>query len=132
MSRKLAAAAAIIASLAAGGVYLYPEEMRLLQSDPASEERIPHLSSNEIELLFNKPVALDSSYVDVTAPGGAHVAVGKYLEDGILVVKLKAPTRSGYANGAYRVTYYVKAADGKRAKGAYTFHNDHDHGGHKH
>ena len=36
MSRKLAAAAAIIASLAAGGVYLYPEEMRLLQSDPCA------------------------------------------------------------------------------------------------
>jgi methionine-rich copper-binding protein CopC len=132
--RKLASLAAFIAGLAAGGVYLYPTEMRLLESDPASGQHIPHHTSNEIELLFNKPVDLSAAYIAVSDPKGAEVADGKpWVEEGVLVQRLKAPTSSGYRPGQYRVTYYVKATDGKKAKGAFSFYNDHEHGpGHKH
>jgi methionine-rich copper-binding protein CopC len=131
--RKLASLAAFVASLAAGGVYLYPTEMRLLESDPAASAHIHHHSSNEIELLFNKPVDLSAAYIAVSDPHGAKVSDGKpWVEDGVLVQRIKAPTKDGYMPGQYRVTYNVKATDGMKAKGVYSFYNDHEHGGHKH
>jgi methionine-rich copper-binding protein CopC len=132
--RKLASLAAFVASLAAGGIYLYPTEMRLLESDPAPSARIHHHTSNEIELLFNKPVDLAAAMVDVSDPNGAKVSDGKpWVEEGVLVQRLKAPTSAGYRSGEYRVRFYVKATDGKKAKGAFSFYNDHEHGaGHKH
>jgi methionine-rich copper-binding protein CopC len=121
MNRKLAAAAALVASLAAGGVYLYPEEMKLLASDPEPHQTVL-LNDNELELLFNKPVDLGKSVVTVTDEAAYNVAKSLYMDKGVLVVRMKAKARSGYEHGNYNVRYYVTSTDGKVGKGGYAFH----------
>jgi methionine-rich copper-binding protein CopC len=130
-TRKLAATAALLASLAVGGVYLWPGEMRLVETWP-TYETADVLYDGEIELLFNKPVNVAETKVTVTDPEANVVSNGGklYMDKGVLVVKLKAPIKSGLLPGEYRVEWRATATDGSKGAGNYRFIAKDAHAGH--
>jgi methionine-rich copper-binding protein CopC len=130
--------AAVIAAGSSVGVYLYPNELKLLETNPAHHEQVWIIEDNEIEMLFNRPVDPAKSTVTVTDPNGKQIVdrLAVY-KDVLLQVKTKSPyAPTGYVPGNYDVRWEVQAVDGKKAGGAFHFHmkdSGHSHGGsHKH
>lgn len=132
---KLRVLASIIAALGSVGVYLYPNELKLLESNPDPHAQVWAMDHNEIELLFNRPVDAAKSVVIVTDPNGKMIVDGLETYKGVLLtVNIKSPYAPvGFAPGTYDVRWIVQAVDGKKADGSFHFHlkdHMHGHGGH--
>jgi methionine-rich copper-binding protein CopC len=125
--------ATLVAAMGGLGVYLYPNELKLLDANPANHDQVWVIEDNEIELLFNRPVDPAKSQVTVTDQNGKQIVDRLETYKGVLLqVKTKSPyAPRGYVVGNYDVRWEVVAVDGKKARGSFHFHmrdSGHSHG----
>jgi methionine-rich copper-binding protein CopC len=129
---KLQIIAGLLSVLGSFGIYLWPNSVVLIESDPSGQAR--EIEDNEIWMVFNRPVDVAKSSVTVTDPNGHVITTGlatKDLTDGfLLVVKTKSPYPPyAYVPGDYQVKWVVVVDNGKRGEGAFSFHME-DHAAH--
>jgi methionine-rich copper-binding protein CopC len=121
---KLRVLATIIAAFGSAGVYLYPNELKLLETNPDPHAQVWALDHNEIELLFNRPVDADKSVVTVTDPNGKMIVSSLETYKGVLLtVNISSPYKPhGFAHGTYEVRWAAVAENGMKADGSFHFH----------
>jgi methionine-rich copper-binding protein CopC len=130
---KLRFLATLVAAFGSAGVYLYPNELKLLETNPEQHEKVWALDHNEIELLFNRPVDAAKSVVIVTDPNGKMVVDELETYKGVLLqVKISSPYKPhGFIPGTYEVRWIVQAENGMKADGTFHWHmqdSGHSHG----
>ncbi|HEV2129759.1 MAG TPA: copper resistance protein CopC [Longimicrobiaceae bacterium] len=121
-------AALVLLVLAMGWPTPAAAHQRLLRSEPAREATL-NVAPRELRLVFNEPVTLAFTRLELLGPQGTPVALGELRTAPDSTQVLIAPITGPLRAGGYAVRWQTASQDGHPVRGEFTFSIVPDAGG---